>query len=515
MSFFRPDNLRSVCGGRWLARPQEGPARGAAATGVGIDSRTVERGQVFIAIKGDRLDGHDFLVDAAAAGAGVLIVHDEARFASVASGLPPGLHVLLVPDTRKALGRLGAAYRRTLERTRVIAVCGSNGKTTTTRLIHAALGTKLRGTCPKKSFNNDIGVPLTILSAKTSDQYLICEVGSNAPGEIATLGAIVEPDIAVVTSIGREHLQGFTDLSGVAREEAAILKFVRPGGGGAAIVTADSPELRACVQGATGVLTFGRASDADVRLTGFEHVRSGAPADAAHREHEDAGEPDAIRFTINGGAEFRVPLLGEHNALNAMAAVAVARRMGLHDEDTAAGLASAAGPEMRFQRLTLGGVRIVNDAYNANPESTLAALRTFAALEAGAARRVVVLGDMLELGPASAAAHAEIGRAVVELGCVDVLVTVGPAAGEAGRLVALAWHDGGSRVVAVPSADEAGAAQIASLFRPGDAVLVKGSRGMALERLVRAWQARLVHQQGPANLHVKPGSSTPATTRPS
>ena len=511
MNFFVPDNLRSVCGGLWLARPQGGGARAAPATGVGIDSRTVERGQVFIAIKGDRLDGHDFLIDAAAAGASVLVVHDEARFAAAAARLPQTLHVLLVPDTRKALGRLGAAYRRTLERTKVIAVCGSNGKTTTTRLIHAALGTKLRGTCPKKSFNNDIGVPLTILSAKTSDQYLICEVGSNAPGEIAALGAIVEPDIAVVTSIGREHLQGFGDLAGVAREEASILKSVRPGG--AAIITADAPELRAFAQGGANVLTFGRAADADVRLTEFEHVCAGSRADAGDGRHEDAGEPDAVRFAINGRGEFVVPLLGEHNALNALAAVAVARRMGQHDEDIAAGLASATGPEMRFQRLILGGVRIVNDAYNANPESTLAALRTFAALSASAARRVVVLGDMLELGPASAAAHAEIGRAVVDLGCIDLLATVGPAAGEAGKLVARAWADSGARVVAVPGADEAGAAKIASLFRPGDAVLLKGSRGMALERIVRAWQARLAHQ-GLVNLHVKPSPPAPSASRP-
>lgn len=501
MSFFVPDNLRTVCGGRWLARPQDAAARSAAATGVSIDSRAVERGQVFIAIKGERLDGHDFLADAAAAGAAVLIVHDESRFAAVAAKLPPTVHVLLVPDTRKALGRMGAAYRRTLERTKVIAVCGSNGKTTTTRLIHGALGTKLRGTCPKKSFNNDIGVPLTILSAKTNDQYLICEVGSNAPGEIAALGAIVEPDIAVVTSIGREHLRGFGDLAGVAKEEAAILPFVRTAPPGAAIVTADSPELRPFVQGASNVLTFGRASDASLCLTAFAHVRT------------DDGDRDAIRFTINGRAEFTVPLVGEHNALNAMAAVAVARRLGLHDEDIAAGLASATAPEMRLQPLTLGGVRIVNDAYNANPESTLAALRTFAALSAGAARRVVVLGDMLELGTASEGAHAEIGRAVVELGCVDVLATVGPAAGEAGKLVARAWGDAGMRVTAVPGADEAGAAKIASLIRPGDAVLLKGSRGMALERIIRAWQARLVHQ-GLADLHVRPGSAAPSTVRP-
>ncbi|MFN0011921.1 MAG: UDP-N-acetylmuramoyl-tripeptide--D-alanyl-D-alanine ligase [Phycisphaerales bacterium] len=492
MSFFAPENLRTVCGGRWLARPQRPPA--PAVSGVSVDSRSIEAGQVFVAIKGERFDGHAYLLAAARAGSPVLIVQDEGAFRAVMADLAPAAHVLLVSDTRKTLARMAAAYRRTLERTKVIAVCGSNGKTTTTRLIAAALATKLRGTAPKKSFNNDIGVPLTILSAKTNDQYLICEVGSNAPGEIATLGAIVEPDIAVITSIGREHLQGFGDLGGVAREEAAILAFLRPGG--AAVVVADAPEIRPLTQPIANVVLFGRAGDAALRLTSFEHVRmdevfgSGSVLAGAI--------PDGIRLSVNGRASFVVPLVGEHNALNAMAAVAVARRVGLADEDIAAGLASATPPEMRFQRSTLGRVTIVNDAYNANPESTLAALRTFAALYAGADRRVVVLGDMLELGDATESAHREIGQAVLELGCIDLLATVGERAALAGELARTAWGESPARVLSVPAADETGAADIAAILRPGDAVLLKGSRGMALEGIIRALRARLANEGSPA-----------------
>ncbi len=492
MSFFTPENLRTVCGGRWLARPPQPPA--LAVSGVSIDSRSIEPGQVFVAIKGERFDGHGFLVAAAHAGAPIIMVQDEAAFRAVAADLPPAAHVLLVPETRKALARMAAAYRRTLERTKVIAVCGSNGKTTTTRLLAAALATRLRGTAPKKSFNNDIGVPLTVLSAKTNDQYLICELGSNAPGEIATLGAIVEPDIAVITSIGREHLLGFGDLAGVAREEAAILTFVRPGG--AAVVAADAPELRPFTQGSTNLVLFGRAPDATLRLTSFEHVCLGEALGSGPAA--PGGVPDGIRFTINGRSAFVAPLVGEHNALNGMAAVAVARRLGLADEDIAAGLASAPAPEMRFQRLTLGGIQIVNDAYNANPESTLAALRTFVALYAGADRRVVVLGDMLELGDASEPAHREIGQAVLELGCIDLLAAVGERAALAGELVRTAWGESPARVLCVPVADDTGAADIAALLRPGDAVLLKGSRGMALERIISALQARLVNAGPPA-----------------
>ncbi len=494
MSAFTPDTLRTVCGGRFLARPERAPA--TPPTGVSIDSRSLRPGNIFIAIKGDTHDGHDFLVQAARAGAHTLILHDEARFAATLTQLPPAIHTLLVPDTRKALLRLAAAYRRSLDRTRVIAVCGSNGKTTTTRFIHAALSTRLRGTCPRKSFNNDIGVPLTILSAKPADHYLICEVGSNAPGEIAALAAVVEPDVAVITSIGREHLQGFGDLAGVAREEAAILTALRPGG--AAILTADSPELRPLTQSldatpaARTLITFGRAPDASLRLTAWRHTTP-----------PDSTDPDGLTFTLNDRATFTLPLVGEHNALNAAAAVAVARRLGLADDDIAAGLASASGPEMRMQRTTIAGVRFVNDAYNANPDSTLAALAAFAALSAGAPRRVVVLGDMLELGSASDAAHAEImAAAAALLPELDMLIAFGPRSTAALPAFAAAGGDP-TRAVALPAAHEPGAihpARAAALLRPGDHVLLKGSRGMALERVIAAWQTRLVNEVSPPPL---------------
>ncbi|MGQ0626498.1 MAG: UDP-N-acetylmuramoyl-tripeptide--D-alanyl-D-alanine ligase, partial [Phycisphaerales bacterium] len=367
-------------------------------------------------MKGDRFDGHDFVIDAVAAGAQVVIVERDP------GPLLRPAFVIKVPSTRKALLRLAAAYRDALTRTRVVAICGSNGKTTTTALINAVLSTRFRGSASAKSFNNDIGVPLTILSAKTADQFLLCEVGTNAPGEIAALAAVVRPDLAVITSIGREHLLGFGSIEGVAREEAAVLQHLRPAEPGApsAIVTADSPALTEHLRSLPGLLTFGRHGSADLRLTAFEHFCS-----------TGAGVPDSIRFSVNARAAFSAPLIGEHNAVNALAAIAVARRFGLSDAEIARGLAAATPPEMRLATVEAAGIRIVNDAYNANPDSTLAALRTFAAIHAAADRRVVVLGDNLELGDHAPAAHREIGETILELGCIDLLITVGPLAARA------------------------------------------------------------------------------------
>ncbi|XOV75303.1 MAG: UDP-N-acetylmuramoyl-tripeptide--D-alanyl-D-alanine ligase [Phycisphaerales bacterium] len=264
--------------------------------------------------------------------------------------------------TRRALGQLALAYRRSLDSVRVIAVTGSNGKTTTVRLIDAVLREVPRR-ASIKSYNNDIGVPLTIFSARPGDQYLVCEVGMNAPGEIAPLARIVEPDVAVITSIGRAHIETFDDQLGIVREKASLLSFVRPHG--LAVVTADCPDLDPYLKPVPNVVMFGRSDRADLRLTASEH----------------AGDPPSrVRFTINERVTHEIPLLGEHNALNAMAAVAVGRRLGLEEEDIGRGLAGAVPAEMRLRHDRVGGLDLFNDAYNSSPESAMAAIRTFADL---------------------------------------------------------------------------------------------------------------------------------------
>lgn len=463
MTFWKPETIKGATAGTWLARGET-----PEFTGVSIDSRTTKPGEVFVAIRGENTDGHRYLAHAIAAGAAVLVLQDTAAWEAV-KPQAGAVWVLMVPDTGAALLKLGAACRKSLDMTRVVAVGGSNGKTTTVRLIQAMLSRTMRGTHSPKSFNNDVGVPLTILGAKRADQYLICEVGTNAPGEIAPLARAVEPDVAVITSIGREHLEGLSSLEGVLREEVSLLTGLRRGG--LAILNADAPGLVAVAQpivtaqGGT-ILTFGENPEADLRAS---DIRAGLEGTA---------------FALNGRTPMRMRLLGRHNVTNALAAIGVARRMGVPQEEIERGLAEAPGPAMRLERTEVGGVTVINDAYNANPESMLAALAWFAAapMPAGA-RRVVILGDMLELGAAAADAHAEIMAAAIRSG-VDRVLAVGPMMSVAALGVARA------SVTRVATLDGAGAAGAAGQLNPGDWVLLKGSRGMGLERVLTALQGR-------------------------
>ncbi|MEQ8850702.1 MAG: UDP-N-acetylmuramoyl-tripeptide--D-alanyl-D-alanine ligase [Phycisphaerales bacterium] len=470
MSFWTFRNLRAASGGSWLQRPPSGEPEDPVV-GLSIDTRTITPGRVFVALQGERFDGHDFLADGCMAGAPLLII-DRPAAASVIAGEHPEVGVLLVKNTRATLARLAAAYRRTLETTRVIAVTGSNGKTTTTRLIDRVLSTRFRGTASVKSFNNDIGVPLTILAARPGDQYLVCEVGTSNPGEIAGLARIVEPDIAVITSIGRAHIENLGSMEAIAREKASLLSYIRPGG--MAVVTADSGDLREWIKPIPNIVTFGRAEDADLRLTSFEHI-------------ESSTEPRS-EFTINERTTFPLALYGQHNAYNALAAVAVGRRFGVDDEEIRGALASVPSEAMRLQRETIDGIDVFNDAYNASPESMVAAITTFGQLTSGAQRRVVIVGDMLELGDEAAGAHREVAECILRTGTIDLVVTIGAASLHTAERLAREWAP--DRVLMCSHLDDAQAARIVSMTRPGDAVLVKGSRAMRLERIPDTLRAR-------------------------
>ncbi len=468
MSFWDLENLKSVMGASWLVRPDARHALGEAL-GASIDTRTLKRGNVFFALKGEHADGHRFLGAAAKAGASVAVVEDV----DACDSLPDGLPVLRVESVGAALLRAAGEYRKTLEGTRVISVGGSNGKTTTTRLIESVLASRMRGVASQKSFNNSIGVPLTIFSAKKGDQFLICEVGTNAPGEIAELARIVAPDIAVITSIGREHLEGLSSLHGVITEEASIAAAIQPGG--AALIAGEPKELLDTVRGlasagrhAVNIVRFGLGDDAELRIGGVSADELGTS------------------FTINKRGKFRVPLLGAHNAINGAAAVAVARRFGMDDDAIRQGLSGAHGPEMRMRLEIKGQTAVLNDAYNANPDSMLAAIRAFAELskQRNPARRVVVLGDMLEMGEAGPDAHREIGDVLAADTGIDMAVLVGPLMMFAAERLRKKWT--GERVVNLPGLEGDGAARVAGMLRAGDFVLLKGSRGMGLERVTKA-----------------------------
>ena len=456
--FWHAESVRAAMGGSWLARPEPSST---LTGGAAIDTRVLRPGEVFFALRGGQTDGHRYLDRAHQAGAALAVIDDP----PAAGDLPAGLAVLRVPDARAALGRLAAAYRGTLGSLRVIGVTGSNGKTTTTRMIDACLRAQLRGHSSPKSFNNDLGVPLTVLGARAEDQYLLCEVGANAPGEIEPLSRIIRPRVVVVTSIGRAHLEGFGSIEGVAAEKASLAAHLEPGG--VVVLNADAPALAPWRERFERVITFGVGPAAALRVS---EVRQGA---------------EGLTFTLNGRDGFTLPMLGAHNALNAAAAIAVARRVGVAEEAIRAALAGFAPPEMRLGRDRVAGITIINDAYNANPDSMLAALRTLPEVAVPGSRRVAVLGDMLEMGAAGPEAHREIGRAVAREGLADAVVLVGPLAEMVGGSLA------GSpvEVWSIDSVGGDGAALAASRLCAGDTVLLKGSRGVGLERVLGALRA--------------------------
>lgn len=431
--------------------------------GVGIDTRGDLGGRLFIAIRGERHDGHDHLGSARTAGAAaVLIARGVAGEAGVRGGEGPAI---VVEDTIAAMTTL-ARWHRSRLRGSVIGVTGSAGKTTTRAILEAVLASLGRGTASIKSFNNHIGVPLTLLEAAVDDRWIVLEMGTSGPGEIAHLVSIARPEIAVVTAIGRSHLEALGDEAGVAREKATILD-----GAAFAVVNVDADpilaELAARRDGGPTVVTVGIHPRADRR------VRSRTPL----AEGGQLLELDDFSTSF--------ALDGPHNAANALAAVEVARRLGISDAELAAALATVRPPDMRFVRRRLeNGIEILDDAYNANPDSMRASLVAFDEI-AGARRRVLVLGGMLELGAGAASMHREIGGCAAAVRPAH-LVVVGDLGGEIGRGAAAAHADGGEagEIHVVDSASSA-AALAARLVEPGDVVLVKASRGVGLEQVVR------------------------------
>ncbi len=472
MNFWTPDAIRGAVNGVWAARPKGD----AELTGVSIDSRTIRPGEVFFAFRGERFDGHDFVHAAVEAGAGMVVLERD----SVARNLPRQVGVARVGDARKSLMRLSKAYRKRLDNMKLVAVTGSVGKTTTVRLIEGALSAKLRVVASQKSFNNDIGVPLTLLRARPGDQAVICEVGMNSPGEIAALGALLEPDVAVITRIGRAHIGHLGSREAIAREKGSLLTFLRPGG--LAVIPANEPLLEDFARTAPNLVTFGLEGDADLRVS---RIRQESDASGAR-----------VRFTLNERSEFEAPMIGEHNALNAAAAIAVARRFGLDEDAIRQGLANAKAPAMRMQVREIGGALVYNDAYNASPESTIAAVRTFAGAAANANRRVVILGDMRELGEFAETAHQEVAEAILEAGNIDKVVAIGALALHTAERLLRDWP--AARVLMLPDLDGAHASRVAAAIEPGDAALLKGSRAMALERVEEALGARRERASAPA-----------------
>ncbi len=453
------------------------PVTGPTIRGVCTDSREVTPHSLFVALRGDHFDGHDHLPAAAAGGAVAAIVDRDVP-------PEPGLTLIRTDDARRAMGRLATFVRRRFRGT-VIAVAGSNGKTGTKHLIHAALSSTLRGSMSPKSFNNDVGVPVTLFAADPTDDFVVLEMGTNHPGELAHLSRMAEPDVAVLTNVGAEHLEFFGDLDGVRREEASVAVGLRPGG--LLVTHADDPGLLVRVIGQdVPWVGFGWGGQNLVPTTGVVCTAAGTTFDWA------GGPPGSPRT-------FKVPQVGRHTALSATAALIVCRRLGVDLGRAAAALAVATGPGMRLQVRRAGRLTLLDDAYNANPSSVAAALETLRDLPT-AGRRVAVLGDMLEMGDAAAAGHADVGRLAAACG-VDVLACVGPLS----AATAAAAKDAGLPAVFHALTTTEAAALVPTLLSDGDLVLLKASRGLRLERVAEAIQSTFGGEAADAH----PVTSTP------
>ena len=445
-------SVAESCGGELL-----GDSPYATVTRVCSDSRQTQPGDLFVALAGEKFDGHDYLSEAAHRGAAAVMAEQKK-----ARSQELGCAVIAVEDTRRALGKLAACYRRDFDPV-MIAVGGSNGKTTTKELLASVLRQRFKTLWSEASFNNDIGVPMTLLKLDRTHQAAALEVGTNHPGELAPLVRMIAPRFGVITSVGREHLEFFGDLTGVAEEQGWLAELLPAAG--TLLVNGDSPDIEKIVRRTRAkVRRVGFGSENDWRAVKVKLDESGATFQVKTAD-------EAVR------GKYRVNLLGRHQIVNAMLAAAVGTELGLRREEIRRGLAECRPAPRRMQVWTAKGVRVLDDAYNANADSMIAALETLKEFPC-AGRRVAVLGDMAELGPHGAEAHAEVGRRAAELR-VDLLFAVGKMAGVMG---AAARAAGLMRVIELGEVETVANA-VKRFVRPGDVVLIKASRASRLERV--------------------------------
>lgn len=417
-----------------------------ALRGIATDTRKLTPGDFFLALRGDRFDGHDFLSEAIERGAHALIVDDARRTTGM------GVPVFEVPDTLVALGQL-ALYRRNAWARPVIAVGGSNGKTSTKDILRAALGSVYQVHATVGNLNNRIGAPLTLLALDDYADLAVVEAGTNEPGEIELLREIIRPDVAVITTVQEEHLEGLGDLAGVMDEEMSL---------------ADGVDVCFVPSDEKDVVREARARAGRVVTAG---LASGDRYPTAYGLHSDG-----TGWMDWDGVRLEIPLRGEHNLKNAALAMAVVTEFGVSAENAARGLAGMTTPSMRSELVSIGSAILLNDAYNANPASMRAALRLLQAIGEGR-QRVAVLGTMREMGVHSARAHDEIAGEALEMG-FDILCGVGDFA------FALKDRDAGTTRVITSMEVEPLWSELMPHLKRNAAILLKGSRGVALERLV-------------------------------
>jgi UDP-N-acetylmuramoyl-tripeptide--D-alanyl-D-alanine ligase len=441
--------------------------RGEAArriAGVSTDSRALRPGNLFVAIKGDRFDGHDYVVQAARAGAGAVLVSTV----DTEWPLEPDCPVILTRNTQLALRDTAALHRAHLSAA-AVAVTGSCGKSTTKSLIAALLRTAGPTTCAEASFNNRIGVSLTILAARPEDRFLVLELGANHPGEIDELASLGRPEVGVITTIGEAHLEGFGTLEGVMEAKGEIIRHIAPGG--TLVINGENPwcrKLAARFRGRVVRFGFGRAMDLRA-----ERVRC---------------FPDGTRFTLRG-REIMLEAPGKFNVLNALAAIGAAEAIAGAELDAVRALRTAELPPLRANVTRVGDIAFIEDCYNANPTALRSAADLLDAVAPGG-RRVAVCGDMKELGRHSERLHRRVGRELARRG-VDALIAFGQSA----RWLAEGYESVAGRGHVCLSFCEEEFTELChallGVLEPGSCVLIKGSRAMRMERILETVKAGL------------------------
>src|SRR6266700_736665 len=428
---------------------------------VSTDSRTVKRGELFVALRGENFDGHKFVESAARAGAVGAIVDLTWN-----GKVPENFALIRAEDTLQAYQKLAAKYRKSLS-LKVIAITGSNGKTSTKDFVASVLGRRFRVTKTEGNFNNHVGLPRTMLEATSQDEVAVWEIGMNHPGEIEMLAKLAAPDTAIITNVGVAHIEFMGSREAIAAEKAALAQTV--GAEGSVILNADDPFSEGIAASTRAKVVFAGTSGGTVRAS--EITRSGNGSD----------------FTILEGAHrCRAQLLvpGLHMVQNALLAVAAGRVFGLSLEDCAAGLVAAPLTKARLQIKEIHGVQFIDDSYNANPDSMKAALHTLVQLDADG-KRIAVLGEMRELGEESARGHREVGETAAELG-VDQLIAIGDMA----AAIAEAARNAGLQNISIARSTSEAAELLGAIAVSGDLVLVKGSRSARTERVIEAFEIR-------------------------
>ena len=444
-----------------IARATGGTASGegrASLDGISIDTRTMRRGQLFVAIRGAHFDSHDFLDKALAAGASALLVR---RGAKVPGGAP---HVV-VEDTERALGDIAAWWRLRFAMPRV-AITGSNGKSTTKEMASAIAGAMGPVLKTEGNFNNLIGLPLTVFRMDSSHRVAILEMGMNAPGEIKRLTEIADPDVGIITNVTAAHLERLHTVDTVAKAKGELFDAMREDA--VAVVNGEDRRVRELGRSRRGrTVVFGMQNDFDVRFL--------------HMETTGLESMDLKISVLGRELDVKLPVPGAHNVMNALAAVGIAVALGIDPAEAADRLSRFKPMAMRMERIQLAnGARVVNDSYNANPESMKAAFRTVGSAKR-AGRFLAALGDMLELGDSSAELHRQVGEAAAQMG-VSRLYLVGDFSGD----TASGASGGGlpiSDIIICGGIDEM-LEKVEAEMGAGDVLLVKGSRGMKMERLV-------------------------------